>query len=201
MVGWNVGWWPGHRRRFAAPARILPIIPEPGQTYFRPRPECPENLVSTRRGDDLVTPPGHSGGAGIQSVFLCAEHANGNVETSGVREPNPRHHCGITMKITQSTSKAKAIVGGGLVSVVDYQGPSRWRKGGPLRSQTPTFGRTESGTTRDFGAKSRSCRDALRPSRLGGSFNGKLWCSLGWQTRRLHEFPSSEQSWLNDKQV
>ena len=201
MAGRNVGWWPGHRRRFAAPARFLPIIPEPGQTYFRPRPECRGKVVSTPGGRWPCKPAGSFWPGRESRALSTREHAYGNVETSGVREPNPRHHCGITMKITQSTSKATVIVGGGLVSVVDYQGPSRWRKGGPLRSQTPTFGRTESGTTRDFGAKSRSCCDALLRSRLGGSFNGKLWCSLGWQTRRLHEFLSSEQSWLNDKQV
>ncbi len=85
-----------------------------------------------------------------------------------------------TMPITQSIPKATVFVGGGIVSVVDYQGASRWRKVEPLRSQAPTLGGGNPGTTRNMGPRSRSTRDTPLPSRLGGSINGKLRCSLDW---------------------
>ena len=85
-----------------------------------------------------------------------------------------------TMPITQSIPKATVFVGGGIVSVVDYQGPTRWREVGSFGSQTLILGGGNPGTTRNFGSRSRSTRDASLPSRLGGSINGKLWCSLDW---------------------
>ena len=45
-----------------------------------------------------------------------------------------------TIHISQSTTKATVFVGGGIVSIVDYQEPSCWREVELLRSQTPTFG-------------------------------------------------------------
>ena len=69
-----------------------PWIPSCLNSY---RPEWPEDLVSTRGGDDLVTPPGHSSGAGIQSPFHPRTRLwqRGNVRCSRAEPPSPlRHH-------------------------------------------------------------------------------------------------------------
>ena len=84
----------------------------------------------------------------------------------------------MTIPIIQSTPKATVFVGSGIVSLVDYQRPIRWRGVGPFGSPTPTSGGANPGTTRISGSRSRSTRDASLPSRLGGSNDGKLWCSL-----------------------
>ena len=126
--------------------------------------------------DDLVTPPGHSRRGGNPEPFPRADTLMATWKTSGVCEPNPRHHCRINMKIIQSTPKATVFAGGGLISVLDNQGPIRWREVVPFGLPTPTLGRGNPETTRNFGPRYRSTRHASLPSRLGGSNNGKLWC-------------------------